>query len=86
MGEIAGSKVRKIDDSIKGVAVRFGATVNGIMFGGGDDFKISSIITLQPADKAHRHRAGKIWILAIGFHAPSPARVTEKIDIGRPEG
>jgi len=82
MREITAAKVRKINDCIKDVALWFGAAVNGIMLSRGNYLKIFRIITLQPADKAHCHRACQIGILAISFHAPPPAWITEKIDIG----
>ena len=46
---------------------------------------IIRIIALQSAGYGYTHLLGQVRVLAIGFHTPSPARVTEDIDIRGPE-
>ena len=41
--------------------------------------------TLQAADHGHSQLAGQVGVFPIGFHAASPARVAEQVDVGGPE-
>ncbi len=43
-------------------------------------------LSLQAFNKSHPHPGGKAGVLPIGFVPPSPSRVSEKVDIRRPEG
>ena len=50
-----------------------------------DDLKIFRIVTLQSRNEGHSHASGEVWIFTVRFLATPPARITEDIDIRRPE-
>ena len=55
------------------------------MLGGGIELAIRPLLRLQALHEGDAHARGEERILAIGFLATAPARVTEDVDVGRPE-
>jgi len=68
------------------VAKGFGAAVNGEVFGSGNGFEVTRVVTLQAVDESDAKTRGEERIFAVSFLAASPARIAEDIDVGRPEG
>ena len=57
----------------------------GIVFGSSHCFQVFGIIALESFNELNCHTAGEEGVLAIGFLPASPARITEDVDVGRPE-
>jgi len=70
---------------IKTMTLRLRTAVNRVVFGGGNRLEVLWIIALKAFDESNAQPSGEVRILAICFHAPAPTRVTENIDIRRPE-
>ena len=70
-----------IDLGVKMVALRFGATVDSIMFGGGSRLEVSWVIALKTTDKRHTQFRGEVGVFAVGFLTASPTRITEQVDV-----
>ena len=86
MGQVGLPEIALVDLRLEAVAVGLGAAVDGVMLGRGHHFEVLGVVALQTADEGHPHAAGEIGILAVSLHTPSPARVAEQVDVGRPEG
>lgn len=80
---------------IEVVTIGFRATVHGQMLGGGVELAVrlalrvlrcGGAFALQALHEGHAHARGEEGILAVGFLAAAPARITEDIDVRRPEG
>ena len=74
------------DGSVEVMALRLGAAVHGIVFGGGDGLEILGVDRPGAPLRTHAEAAGEEGIFAVGFLAASPARIAKDIDVGRPEG
>ncbi len=86
MRQVGLEQVALADARVEGVAQGFGPAVHRVMFGGGDGLQILRIVALQAVDEVHGHLARQVGILAVGFHAASPPRIAEQVDVGSPEG
>ncbi len=84
--EVGFEEVAVANVDIKGMADRLGARVDGKVFGGGHCFQVIGIVALKASDELNPHLAGEVGIFAVGLMAPAPARITEDVDIGGPEG
>ena len=67
------------------VAIPFRTAVNGVMLSAGVRFEIFRVVALQAFDHCHAHATSEIRVFAIGFHATTPARVAEDVNVWRPE-
>ena len=67
------------------MAFGLGAAVHGEMLGAGGGLEQVGMVALQAAHHGGAEFAGQERILAEGFLAAPPARITEDIDVGRPE-
>ncbi|MNJ01269.1 hypothetical protein D3C73_1608490 [compost metagenome] len=63
------------------VAVGLGATVHGQVLGGGVELAVHRVIALQAVHEGHAHAGGEVRVLAVGFLAAAPSRVTEDVDV-----
>src|ERR1039458_2229578 len=70
---------------VEAVAHRFWATMHREVFWRGHYLEIMRVIALKAPDKGYSHAACQVWIFSVGLLPPSPARIAENIDIGRPE-
>ena len=72
---------------VKGVSQGFRPGMHREVLGTGVGFlDVVFGVTLQAADHGHSQLAGQVGVFPIGFHAASPARVAEQVDVGGPEG
>ena len=46
---------------------------------------VLGVVALQSGNVGNSHAAGEEWILAVGLLSAAPARITENVQIGRPE-
>ena len=85
--EVGLAEVAFGNDGVIAVAVPFRAGVDGVVLRAGVGLQDRGIRrSLQAADDGHAQLARQVRILAVGFHAPSPARVAEDVDVRGPEG
>ena len=71
---------------VETVPVPFRSGVDGEMLGAGVRLVHRRLrVALQPPDHGHAELSREIWVLSVGLHAASPARVAEDVDVGRPE-
>ena len=61
-------------------------TVNSVVLGCRDDLEVSRIVALKPFHESHAHPSSEVGIFTVGFLSPPPARVSEDVNVGRPEG
>ena len=62
------------------------ARMHGEVLGAGCGLEIVRVVALKPLDECRSQHARQIGVLAVGLHAAAPARITEDVDVGRPEG
>ena len=85
--EVGLAEVAFGNDGVIAVAVPFRAGVDGVVLRAGVGLQDRGIRrSLQAADDGHAQLARQVRILAVGFHAPSPARIAEDVDVRGPEG
>ena len=75
------------DLRIEAVAVLLRPGMDGEMLGAGvrlEDGRVQ--VALQSADNRHAQLTGQVRIFSVGLHTAAPARVTEDVDVRRPEG
>ena len=84
-GRVGVIEIVEGDGNVEAVAKRFGAAVDGVVLGSGDDFEIFRIVALEAGDEGYAEAGGEEGIFAVGFLAASPAGIAENIYIGRPE-
>ena len=70
---------------VKLVAQLFRAGMDGEVLGTGGCLQVFAV-ALQATDEGHTQPGGQVRVFAVGFLSTSPARVTEDVDIGTPEG
>src|SRR5690606_40727733 len=62
----------------------FRAAVHGKVLGSGHHVGQRRIVSLHAFDEGHAEPRREIWVFAVGFLPPTPARIAEDIEIGRP--
>ncbi len=60
--------------------------MHGKVLDRGNGLEIGRVVTLQALDELHGQPAGQERIFPIGLLSPAPARITEDVDVRRPEG
>src|SRR6185437_5929120 len=70
--EVGLAEVFLVYDGIEGVTVRFGAAVNGKVFGAGGGFEVMGVVTLDAMDERGAHGSRQVGVLAIGLLATAP--------------
>jgi len=73
------------DDDVGGVAGGLGAAVDGEVLGGGDDAVVARVVALHAGDEGYAHTGGEVRIFAVSLLTAAPVRITEDVDVGRPE-
>ncbi len=71
---------------VEAVAQNLRAAVNGVVLGSGDGFQEMRVIALKTGHEGNTETAGEEGIFAVSFLATAPARISEDVDIRRPEG
>ena len=79
-------KILFADLGVKAVADALRAAVSHKVLQGGVGLMINRVVSLQALYIGGAHPSGEVRILAVGLMAPSPAGISENIDVGRPAG
>ena len=56
-----------------------------IVLGGRNGAEVARVVALHAGDEGHAHAPGQEGIFAVGLLAAAPARVSENVDVRRPE-
>src|SRR5229473_1737060 len=59
--------------------------MDGVMFGGRDDFEVIRVRALHAANECDGEPSGEVRVFAVSLLTAAPARVAEDVDVGRPE-
>ena len=78
-------QIARGDIHVETVTPRLRTAVHSQMLWRGDRARMPRIVALQAADESDRQLPGEVGILAVGFHATSPAGVAENVDVRRPD-
>src|SRR5947199_5946229 len=57
-----------------------------VMLRRGDDFEVARVVALQALDESDAHARRQVRVFAVSLLPASPSRVTEDVDVRRPEG
>src|SRR6185503_3603880 len=79
-------KIARAGINVEPVPQRFRPAVHRVMLARGHRAKMLEIVALYSSDESNTHAAGQEWIFSVGLLSPSPARITEDVDVWRPEG
>ena len=85
-GQVGFKEVPLRNACVIGVAERFGTAVYGIVLGAGVGLVVAGIVSLHAQDGLEAQDTGQIRVFPAGFLAATPARVTEDVHVGAPEG
>src|SRR5215469_10045778 len=61
------------------------AAVYRIVLGRSNGVVVARVVALHTGDKGNAQAPGQKGVFAVGLLAPAPARVTENVDVRRPE-
>ena len=85
-GKIGFPKVAHGHGSIVGVAQRFRTAVYGVVLGAGVGLEVLVVVALHAEHRLYAQDGVQVGVFAAGLLSASPARVTEDVDVGAPEG
>jgi hypothetical protein len=86
MRQIALAQIALAHHCIELVPRRLRPAMHGEVFHRCDGLEILRVIALKTVNELHRQCSGEKRILSVSLLPPSPSRIAEQVDVGRPEG